>query len=241
MRRLFAIGLLIVARIAAAPAGTNTAAELIPFAAMTETNRALVRSVTDHYTLRREYGVQEFQAYADQFAWLMDHMEACSVLAQSMGYIKYRATTDPHGRVFADNREGAHGFLVPVLAADGKRAYYVEGVQRGLLSVHGRGVAIVDFAQTKPDTIGYSGALFVKVDNVVLAALAQLFSVFLRGTVDRHFEHVLNHPIRLSTVALADAPKLLERIEQMAAEERALVEPFAELLRRQTIAAGQAR
>ena len=235
------IELLTILHAAPLLADTKSADELIPFAAMTESNRALVRGVTDHYTLRREYGAREFHARVEQFTWLMDHIEACSVLAQSLGYIRYRAARDDKGRVFADNREGASGFLMQVAATDSKRAYFVEGSQRGLLTVRGRGVAVVDFAQTNADTIEYTGALFVKVDNIVLAALAQLFSVFVHRTVDHHFEHLLKHPIAVSTMAMTNTPALLERIEAVPSEERALVKPFAELLRRQTNAAGAAR
>jgi hypothetical protein len=206
------------------------AADLVPFAAMSGTNRALVRAVTDHYTLRRQYGVREFKARGDPFEWLMDHMEACSVLAQKTGMISYRAHRDEQGRVFADNRKGASGFLVLAAATDGKRVYYVEGASRGAFHVHGRGVAVVDFRQKDPDTIAYTGALYVKVDNFVVAALAQLFSVFVRGTVDQYFEHVLEHPIRLSEMATREPKKLTAQIQEMPPDDRALLEPFAKLL-----------
>jgi len=209
---------------------TNVAATLIPFDQLTVTNRALVRSVTDHYTLRRQYPARQFKARREEFAFLMDHMEACSVLAQKVGLIAYRATRAPDGRVYADNREGASGFLLQVLAANGKRIYSIEGSHRGLFTARGRGVAVVDFRQKEKDVIEYTGAVFVKVDSAVLAVLAQLFRVFLRGTVDRHFEHIILHPIVLSEKAFAEPQKLLAQIDEMPEADRQLLAPFAALL-----------
>src|SRR5206468_643252 len=144
--------------------------------------------------------------------YLMDHLDACSVLAQSLGLIQYRARRGTDGRLFADDHEGAKGYLTLAYVGDGKRVYYVQGTEDGLFTVDGRGVAVVDYTQAAPGTIRYMGAMFVKVDNVVVAALAQLFGVFLQGTVDRHFSHVMGHPIKLSEMALSDPRPLLEKI-----------------------------
>jgi hypothetical protein len=209
---------------------TNVAASLIPFASLTLTNRALVRSVTDHYTLRREYDPREFKARKSHVDYLMDHLDVCSVLAQSVGLIQYRATRGPDGRLFADDHEGSKGYLTMAYIGDSKRVYYVQGTEEGLFTVEGRGVAVVDYELTEPDTVRYTGAMFVKVDNVVVAALAQLFGVFLQGTVDRHFNHVLRHPIKLSEMASSDPQPLLDKIGQMPGPDRALLAPFVELL-----------
>jgi hypothetical protein len=216
---------------------TNIAATLIPFDRLTVTDRLLVRGVTDHYTLRREYKPQQFKARKEHLEFLMDHLEACSVLAQSVGLIRYRATREADGRVYADDREGAAGYIAEALSpavAGGKRVYYVEGTQRGLFDVRGRGVAVVDYVQVKSDAIEYTGALFVKVDNAIIAALTQLFAVFLRGTVDHQFEHVMRQPIALSKMALTDPQRLLDQIGQMPNEDKALLQPFAEMLRSTT-------
>ena len=91
-------------------------------------------------------------------------------------------------------------------------------------------MAVVDYSQTNADTLCYTGAMFVKVDNVVIAALAQLFGMFLQGTVDHHFHHVMGHPIRLSELAVVDPQLLLDKIGQMPDADRLLLAPFAELL-----------
>jgi hypothetical protein len=210
---------------------TNSAAALIPFDAMTETNRLLVRGVTDHYTLRREYAVTEFTARLGPLEFLVDHMDACSVLAQSVGLIRYRATRDGDDRIVADDHEGAAGYILETLRHGGKRVYYLAGSERGLFDVSGRAVAVVEFSQPKPDTIDYTGAMFIKVDNIVMAALTQLFSLFLRSTVDDHYQHVLGNPIVLSQIAYKDPRSLLTRIEAMPPADRQLLAPFAELLR----------
>jgi hypothetical protein len=235
----FAIGLLLFATVPTSRAESDTiASSLIPFDSMTASNQALVRSVTDHYTLRREYSAQEFKAQIATFEYLLDHMDACSALAQKLGLITYRATRDADGRFQANDREGAAGYLlnVDVYAGNrrdlfwGKRVFYVEGAQHGLFDVRGRGIAVVDYHRKSPDTIEYTRAAFVKVDNVVLAALAQLFSVFLQGTVDYHFEHVIRHPIMLSKKAQLEPQKLLDEIARMPAADRELLAPFSALV-----------
>jgi hypothetical protein len=210
---------------------TNIAATLIPFDAMTETNRLLVQGVTDHYTLRREYTTSNFLGHRQQLDFLVDHIDACSVLAQSVGLIRYRATRDSQDRIVADDHAGAAGYILETLRHGDKRVYYVAGSEHGLFDVSGRGVVVVDFSQPKPDTINYTGAMFIKVDNVVLAALTQLFSLFLRGTVDDHYQHVLGNPIVLSQMAYRDPQSLLARIDAMPPADRALLTPFADLLR----------
>lgn len=219
-----------------AVADTNVAATLIPFDAMTASNRLLVCGVTDHYTLRREYSVQRFAARKEQLEFLMDHLDACSTLAQSFALITYRATQGNQGRVYADDHEGAAGYILQALKAGNKRVYYVEGYEHGIFNVNGRGVAVVDFAEPKPNTIDYTGTMFVKVDNVVLAALTQLFSIFLRGIVDHHYKHVMEHPIVLSKMAFENPQRMLTHIEAMPKEDHALLLPFAEMLRSQPVA-----
>jgi hypothetical protein len=215
----------------AATGDESIPASLIPFEAMTVTNRMLVRSVTDNYTLRREYPAREFKGRKQPFEFFLDHMEACSVLAQKLGFIEYRATRDAEGRLFADDHAGASGFVLPVAAAEGKRVYYVEGTQRGLFHVTGRGVAVIGYAEVRPQRIQYTGALFVKVDNAILATLAKLFAVFLRGTVDRHYDGVMRHPRKLSELALIEPQKLLNDIGHMPEADRELLRPFAEMIR----------
>ncbi len=205
-------------------------ADDIPFDSLTETNRALVKAVTDHYTLRREYPAQRIKARAAHLLFLMDHMEACSILAHKTKLITYRARTDDTGRIWADNHEGSKGFILPVHASDGKRVYYVAGSQRGLFEARGRGVAVVDYQVVDADTIEYTGQLFVKVDNAVLAALAQVFQMFVTGQVDKNFEHVMRHPIQLSRWALEDPPKLRDAIRGLPAEDQRQLTPFQAML-----------
>lgn len=209
----------------------TTASQLIPFAALTSTNLILVRGVTDHYTLRRVYPPEEFKASLAVFEYLFDHMETCSVLAQIVGLTQYRATLDAEGRLHADDHAGAAGYILNVYADNGKRVLYVEGTEHGVFDMRGRGVAIVDYHTEAGGGIEYTRAVFVKVDNVVLAALAQLFSVFLRGTVDSHFAHVIRNPVILSERAQVDPQKLLAQIEELSAADRQLLAPFTALVR----------
>jgi hypothetical protein len=58
-----------------------------------------------------------------------------------------------------------------------------------------------------------------------------MFSVFLRGTVDRHFAKVIRNPVVLGGKAQSDPQNLLYQISQMAAADQQLMAPFAALVR----------
>ncbi len=207
------------------------ALRLIPFESMTVTNRALAHEATDHPTLHCEYPAEAFKAQIPVFEYLFDHMDSCSALAEKEGLITYRATRDAEGWLHADDHDGAAGFMVNIYASDGKRVIYVAGTQHGLFDASGRGVAIVDYRAKSGDEIEYTRAAFVKVDNAVLATMAQMFSVFLRGTVDKHFAKVIRNPVQLSEKAQSDPQKLLDDIGQMSADDQQLLAPFAELVK----------
>ena len=210
---------------------TNAAARLIPFDSLSPTNRALAHEVMDHVTLHCAYTAEVFRAQVPVFEYLFDHMESCSALAQKEGLITYRATRDADGRLHADDHDGAAGYMMTVYAVYGKRVIYVAGTQHGLFDASGRGVAVVDYHIRTGDEIEYTRAAFVRVDNVVLATMAQMFAVFLHGTVDRHFDKVIRNPVVLSEKAQSDPQKLLGQIAEMPASDQALMAPFAELVR----------
>jgi len=210
------------------------ASEAFPFDSMTVSNRDLVRGVSDHYTLRCEYPAEKFKAHVAVFEYLIDHMESCSALAQKVGLITYRATRRADGRLYADDHDGATGYMLNIYAGAGKRIIYVEGAEHGSFDVRGRGLAIVNYRATTGDAIEYTRTAFVKVDNVVLATLAQLFSVFLRSTVDSHFTHVIRNPIALSERAEREPQQLLDQIRLMPEADQQLLAPFAALVRSNT-------
>ncbi len=230
MRRLVAILVLLLPGAACAD-DSITAASLIPFDSLTATNRALVRSVMDHCTLRRLYPTRQFKGHTDEFEWLLSHMEACSVLAEKTGLITYRCTLDAEGRLHADNREGAKGYMLVAYSSATNCVFYVEGSHRGIFTARGRGVAVVTYSQKTPRLTEYRGAVFVRVDNTVFAALARLFGIFLRGAVDKDFEHVIGHPVKLCELAMTDPQKVVNDIAQMPEQDRTLLLPFADLVR----------
>lgn len=206
-------------------------ARWIPFDSLTATNRALAHDVMDHITLRCAYTAEVFKARIPVFEYLFDHMESCSALAQKEGLITYRATRDADGKLHADDHDGAAGFMLTVYAGDGKRVVYVAGTQHGLFDASGRGVAIVDYHVKTGNEVEYTRAAFVRVDNVVLATMAQMFAIFLHGTVDKHFAKVIRNPVVLSEKAQSDPQKLLEEIAAMPAADQQLMAPFVELVR----------
>ena len=212
---------------------------VVPLESMTKTNRALALPVVERYTLHRDYPARTFRGRREQFEFLMDNFVACSALAQSFGLIRYRVVEESPGRVVGDDHDGARGHIQQVYCTDGQRIYYVEGAQRGFFQASGRGVVIVQFVQTTPDTIEYSGQMFVKIDNLVTATLAQLFFVFVKSTVDWHYDHVMSQPINLSTLAVDDPAAVVHCIRQMPAEDYWMLAPFAETLRNKNDAEAQ--
>ena len=83
----------------------------------------------------------------------MDDMVGCSMVSESLGLIGYRALEGEFGRAVADDRTGAQGYIQQVYCAEGSRVFYVEGAQQGVFQARGRGVVIVSFTETAPDTI----------------------------------------------------------------------------------------
>jgi hypothetical protein len=210
---------------------TAAVAADVPLAAMSEANRVLVGPVIELCTLQRDYMARTFHGRRELFEFLMDDMVGCSMLSESLGLIGYRALEGEFGRAVADDRTGAQGYIQQVYCAEGKRAYYVEGTQQGMFQARGRGVVIVSFTETAPDRIEFTGQMFVKIDNEVLAILAQVFFAFVKKTVDEHFDHVINQPIYLSGLALEDAGTLRRSIESMSAEDYRRLTPLLRLLR----------
>jgi hypothetical protein len=134
--------------------------------------------------------------------------------------------------VVGDDGEGARGHIQQVYCGDGQRVYYVDGSKHGMFQARGRGVVVVRFTETTPDTIEYNGQMSVKIDNPILAMLAQVFFVFVKSTVDEHFNHVISQPVNLSVLAL-DSPAMMRQcIEQMPAEDYRRLAPFVASLRR---------
>ena len=221
MRRAEFILPLALALATAAVAGTEPstrAEEAIPFSSLTATNRLLVKSVTDHYTLRRPYAAQTLTGQVTTLTWMLDNLQPTWQLAQRFG-IKARAThQDTQGRFWNDATDGSTGYLMNVYRGAGKRIYYMEGSQKKICTVHGRGIIVVDFQAAGTNAVALSGAQFVKVDNGLLAAMTQLFGPFLCGIVDRTYQEFIE-PLRvLSEVAATKPAQLRQTIRQMPVE-----------------------
>jgi hypothetical protein len=208
------------------------AAALIPLPAMTESNRALVQPVVEQYTLRRDYPAKSFHGRREQFEFLMDHFVACAALSETLGLIRYRVVDDGPDRVVGDDGAGGRGHIQQVYCAEGRRMYFVDGSQQGLFQARGSGVVLVQFTQTTPDTIEYTGQMLVRIDNPIVATLAQVFFAFVKGAVDWHFNHIISQPVNLSDLSLSNPAMVRRCIQQMPAEDYRQLAPFAESLRR---------
>ena len=206
------------------------AEEAIPFSSLTATNRLLVKGVTDHYTLWRPYAAQTLTGQVTALTWMLDNLQPTWQLAQHFG-IKARSTRqDAQGRLWNDAGDGSTGYLMPVYRSAGKRIYYMEGSQKKICTVHGRGIIVVDFRAVGTNTVALSGMQFVKVDNGLLAAMTQLFGPFLCGIVDRTYQEFIE-PLRVLSAAAATKPaRLRQTIRQMPVETAGPLDGLAAII-----------
>ena len=191
----------------------------IPLELMTPANQLLVQPVTAHYTLRRQYPPRRFTGQLEDFEFMLDNLDVCSMLAEQAGMLNYRPVMMPDGRLVADNHSDVAGWLVPVFCGENRRIYYVEGAQRGVVTARGRGVVVVDFHQVTPTEIEYGGQLFVRADNPIAAVLAHVFYIFLRQAVDQNFEIVMRQPILFTNLAAKHPAVLRQLIQQLTADD----------------------
>ena len=54
--------------------------------------------------------------------------------------------------------------------------------------------------------------------------------MFLRGTVDSHFTHIIHNPVHLTERAQTGPEKLLDEIKQMSVADQQLLASFAALV-----------
>lgn len=205
-------------------------AMLVSLANVPEPDQKLIRPVLEHPTLTREYAPRRLTGQVKHFEFLLDRLDLCSVLSERTGLLNYRAVAGADGRLYAENQEKASGSLALVGCEEGRRIFFAEGTQRGLFTVTGRGVVVVDYRQVSPTEMEYSGQLFVRVDNGVIAALAKLFLVFVKGSVDRNFKLVIAQPVALTELATGCPRPLAQYIRDIPEPDRTLVLPFAELM-----------
>lgn len=227
------VGMLLVVVVASAAGTVQAAPEAgtrLPLEHLSADHRVLVEGVTSDVTLQRAYPPRRFAGQSVHFEYLLDHMLVTSVIAEHLGLIRYRVTRDNEGRYWADDREGAQGFLLPAHAEDGMRLFYVAGARRGVFEARGRGVATVHYRQAGPGQLEYNGAAFIKVDNRLLEILTEVFRVFLKGVVDEHFQHILRQPIALTELASHAPQDLHDRLLELPEADRQLVESFRRML-----------
>ncbi|MCG3148565.1 MAG: hypothetical protein PCFJNLEI_02009 [Verrucomicrobiae bacterium] len=209
---------------------TFLCAILVAVESLSPTNQALAKPVLEHPTLRREYAPHKILGRVEHFEFLLDHMDVCSVVSEQTGLIDYRAVAQPDGRLYAENKEQAKGFLSLIGCEPGRRIFYMEGTQRGLFTAKGAGVIVLDYKQITPTEMECRGRLFVRIENSVVATLARMFFVFLKGAVDRNYRLVIAQPLDLTQLASGFPQELREFIATLTAADQALVEPFTALL-----------
>jgi hypothetical protein len=202
----------------------------LPIESMSLSNQILVSEVAEHCTLQRTVPPRRFPGRAENFGFMLDHMEISGVLAEKAGIIGYRPVMSPDGKLLADNKQEAAGFLIQVYCSEGRCIYYVEGTDRGMLTTRGQGVVVVDYKQVTPTEVEYSGEVYVRIDNGMAATLARLFYVFLRKSVDTNFAHVMRQPICLTELITENPQSLRTMIDESPGDDQQLLSPLEPLL-----------
>ena len=198
----------------------------IPLETMTATNQRLVRAVLAHCALHRHPSPCKFAGRIEDFTFLLDNLGGCVALVNQCGLASYRPLVTPEGRLIATNQDGTVGWLELIDCRPNRRVYYIEGAQSGPFTARGRGVVVVDFQQTGPSELEYTGELFVRLDNAFAAVLTRLFIAFVRHEVDLSFVEVMCLPAGLTQLA-TDQPALLRGvIQQLSAEDYGQVLPL---------------
>jgi hypothetical protein len=161
---------------------------------------------------------------------MLDNLHATWVLAREFGLNVRSTRPDEQGRLWNDNGDGAKGFIILVHRAPGKRIYYMEGSQKKLWTVQGRGVVVIDYAEDKPGTMKISGAQFVRVDNAMMAAITQLCGPLLCGMVDKVYAEFTEPLGKLGSTAVSDPQSLRNATSRLPAEDGELLRGLLELL-----------
>ena len=194
-------------------AAVQAAPVSLPLDTLSVTNQRLVRAVLTHCTLHQQPATRKIAGRLADFVFLLDNAGACAALADQCELVSYRPVITPEGRLIATNQEGTVGWLELVDCRPDRRIYYVEGAQSGSFTARGQAVVVVNFRQTGPTEIEYSGELFVRLDNAFAAVLMRLFMAFVRRAVDQSFGEVMALPAGLTQLAL-DQPALIRALIQ---------------------------
>lgn len=192
--------------------------------------RQVVPSYTFYHKLRTPYG--EFHARRDVFVYLGDHLDLTSILGQRLQVVKFRSERMPDGSFWADNHEGARGFLWPLYAAPGERLFFVQGSDRSGDAVEGSSVVYVRYQEPEPGLIRCEVHAFVKLKTFFRKFLAGLFLPLVTGTVNKRFGEVLAIPVLVSEEATRDPGKILALLDSMPPEDAARFREFRALLSR---------
>jgi hypothetical protein len=235
--RLISIRLLLAVTLAVGASFASAAekpASLIPFDKLDAAAQTRVRQVVPGYTfyrkLRTPYG--EFCARRELFEYLGDHLDVTTILGQRLGVVKFRCERMSDGGVWADNGEGARGFLWPLHSAPGERLFFVRGSDRSGEAVEGDSVVVVRFQEPEPGLIRCEVHAFVRLKTFFRKFLASLFLPFVTGTVGRRFGDVVSIPVLVSEEATLDPEKVLAVIDALPPEDAAKLREFRALLAR---------
>ena len=230
-RRALAIVAMIVMCVSVALAESKPEA-IIPLDKLDAAGQARVRLVVPGYSFYRKVQLAHpvVRSRYDVFEYVVNHLDECSIVAQSLKIVEYRSVRRPDGSYFADNHKGAVGCIWPLRTVPGELLYYAQGDDREGKMVVGCAVVLFLYHEKGPGLIEGELHGFVKIDSWVQKLLAWLFMPIVTGTVDRRFNEIVEVPVLVAEKATAEPAKVLAVIDALPPADREMVAEFRKLL-----------
>jgi hypothetical protein len=191
---------------------TASDSKLLPLDKLSEESRELTLSVTKQPTFELDLGPHQLEGSKAAFEYLLDHLELCAIAGRALHVGNYKSRREKDGRLFGDDGEGATGYLSFLYEADGKRVFFVDGQQKGIFTVGGHSIGVLDYAPAADvkSKLEYKLHLWVRVDNRFFAFLSRLFLSKSKSTATRQFTKMLSIPVGV-TQKIHDDPKAVIR------------------------------
>lgn len=196
-------------------------AKILPLDKFSEDSRKLALSVAKAPTFSLEVGPHSLGGRKAVFDYLLEHLEVCAVAGRALKVGNYKSRREEDGRWFGDDGEGATGYLSYLYQADGKRVLFVEGQQKGVFTVGGHSVGVLDYhpAPESRERIEYTLRLWIRVDNRFFAFWSRVFLDKSKRTAARQFTKMLSIPVGVTQKIHDDPKTVIEAFDALDEKE----------------------
>jgi hypothetical protein len=235
-------GLVVLASAWGAHADVAPDPKAIPFDKLSGESRELVRAVTQYPTFELNIGPRTLHGDRVIFEYLFDNLEHCALAGRRLGVANFTTRREKDGRIFGDDGETSTGYLTFVHAAEGKRVFHVEGTQKGLFTVGGHSVVVLEYVRPKNPALNRSEMLdyrldvWVKVDSAFFAFLSRVFLSKSKSTADRQFTRLLGVPVGVTEKIHQDPSAVLKTVESLNETEKAALKDLRALIEKRCAA-----